>query len=176
LGQNHFFQTNTKQATRLYKKAIEMAELDGSQIVYDLYCGTGTISNLVAGKSKKVIGIELIPEAIDDATENSTYNNISNTYFEAADIKDVLNDEFFDAHGTPDVIITDPPRSGMHTDVVKAINESGASKIVYISCNPATQARDLELLKNYKVSVVQPIDMFPHTHHVENIVSLTIKS
>ena len=176
IGPKSFFQTNTKQATHLYNKAIEMAELDGSQIVYDLYCGTGTISNLIAAKSKKVIGIELIPEAIDNANENSTYNNISNTYFEAADIKDVLNNEFFDAHGTPDVIITDPPRSGMHTDVVKAINESGASKIVYISCNPATQARDLELLTNYKVSVVQPIDMFPHTHHVENIVSLTLKS
>ncbi len=176
IGPKSFFQTNTTQAIQLYKKAIELAGLDGQQVVYDLYCGTGTISNLISKKSLKVIGIEYIPEAIEDARENSKLNGIENTYFEAADIKDVLTKEYFEKHGQPDVIITDPPRAGMHKEVVNSINASGTKRLVYISCNPATQARDLELLTNYDISAIQPIDMFPHTHHVENIVLMTLKS
>ncbi len=176
IGPKSFFQTNSTQAIQLYEKAIELAGLNGQQITYDLYCGTGTISNLVSSKSLKVIGIEYIPEAILDARENSKRNGITNTYFEAADIKDILNKEYFELHGTPDVIITDPPRAGMHQEVVASINASGAEKVVYISCNPATQARDLELMTNYDISTIQPVDMFPHTHHVENIVLMTLKS
>jgi len=171
-----FFQTNTTQAKLLYEIAIGFAGLRNEEVVYDLYCGTGTISNLIARKSRQVIGIEYIPEAIEDAKINSDINNITNTTFIAGDVKELLSVQFFEEHEKPDVIITDPPRAGMHPDVVLAINVSGAKKIVYISCNPATQARDIELLAdNYSVEVVQPVDMFPHTHHVENIVLLSLK-
>ncbi len=176
VGPKSFFQTNTAQAKLLYAKVIVLADIKDNEVVYDLYCGTGTISNLVANKSKKVIGLEYVPEAIEDAELNSKINNISNTQFIAGDIKDLLSDNFFKEHSKPDLIITDPPRAGMHKDVVEAINNSGANKVVYVSCNPATQARDLELMSEmYVVEVVQPVDMFPQTHHVENIVLLSRK-
>ena len=145
-------------------------------MVYDLYTGTGTIANFVARYCKKVVGIEYVPEAIEDARVNSAINNIDNTIFFAGDMKDVLNADFIATHGRPDVMIVDPPRAGMHQDVVNVILEARPSRIVYVSCNPATQARDLALLDvAYKVDKVQPVDMFPHTHHVENVVALSIK-
>jgi 23S rRNA (uracil1939-C5)-methyltransferase len=166
-----FFQTNSQQARNLYKIAFEFADLHGNEIVYDLYTGTGTIANFIAHKAFKVIGIDNIPDAIEDAKENSVVNKINNTSFFSGDLKDVLNNEFINAHGKPDVIITDPPRAGMHEDVVRKLLEIEAQKIVYVSCNPATQARDLNLLDaKYDVIKVQPVDMFPHTHHVENVV------
>ena len=144
--------------------------------MYDLYTGTGTIANFVAKKAKKVVGIEYVPEAIEDAKVNSEINGISNTLFYAGDMKDILNDEFIAQHGRPDVIITDPPRAGMHQDVVDTILRAEPKRIVYVSCNPATQARDLQLLDaKYKVTAVQPVDMFPHTPHVENVVALELK-
>ena len=171
-----FYQTNTKQALKLYKTAKAFAGLTGSEIVYDLYTGTGTIANYVADTAKKVIGMEYVSEAVADAVENSKINSITNTVFFAGDIKNLLNDEFVRIHGRPDVIITDPPRAGMAESVVKAILEAKPEKIVYVSCNPATQARDINILsENYVVSTVQPVDMFPQTHHVENVVLLTIK-
>ena len=177
IGPKSFFQTNTEQTNKLYQKAREMAQLSGNEVVYDLYTGTGTIANYVAESVKKVIGIESIAAAIDDAKENALLNNISNTEFVVGDIKDTLNDDFFSSWGTPDVIITDPPRAGMHSDVVETIIKARAKRIVYISCNPATQARDLErLTDDYVIEEVQPFDMFPHTHHLENIVSLKIKN
>ena len=155
------------------KVARNFAGLSGNEVVYDLYTGTGTIANFVAGSASKVIGIEYIPEAIEDAKLNSEINKISNTTFYAGDVKDILNEAFFDVHGKPDVIITDPPRAGMHTSVVASILRSDPAKIVYVSCNPATQARDLALFaENYHVTAIQPVDMFPHTHHVENVVLL----
>lgn len=176
VGPKSFYQTNSKQALELYKIARNYAGLSGNETVYDLYTGTGTIANFVAAKAKKVIGIEYIEEAISDAKVNSALNNITNTIFYAGDMKDLLTDELFDQHGKPDVIITDPPRAGMHKDVVNTIVNSGAQKIVYISCNPATQARDLELLDaQYSVKAIQPVDMFPHTHHIENVVLLEKK-
>jgi 23S rRNA (uracil1939-C5)-methyltransferase len=151
----------------------DFAQLNGNEVVYDLYTGTGTIANFVAKCAKKVVGIEYVPEAIDDAKENSLLNNITNTVFYAGDIKDLINIGFYSENGFPDVIITDPPRAGMHADVVESIKNSGASKIVYVSCNPATQARDLALMDSiYKVIKIQPVDMFPQTHHVENVVLL----
>jgi len=173
VGPKSFYQTNSLQAYELYKVAREFAGLTGNEIVYDLYTGTGTIANFVAKNAKKVVGIEYIPEAIEDAKVNSTLNNITNTAFYAGDMKDVLNSELFEKEGKPDVIITDPPRAGMHADVVKAILESSPDRIVYVSCNSATQARDLKLLdEKYSVKEIQPVDMFPQTHHVENIVLL----
>ena len=169
-----FYQTNTEQAYRLYSVAREFAQLQGDEIVYDLYTGTGTIANFVAHKARKVVGIEYVPEAIENAKVNSQINGIGNTSFFAGDMKDILTDDFIADHGRPDVIITDPPRAGMHPDVVKVILNAAPKRIVYVSCNPATQARDLSLLDAlYKVEAVQPVDMFPHTPHVENVVQLT---
>lgn len=173
VGAKSFYQTNTDQAYHLYSVARNFANLTGNELVYDLYTGTGTIANFVAKKAKKVIGIEYVPEAIEDAKINSEINNIANTLFYAGDMKDILTEEFVKQHGRPDVIITDPPRAGMHADVVNVILGAHPQRIVYVSCNPATQARDLALLdKDYRVVAVQPVDMFPHTPHVENVVLL----
>ena len=173
VGPKSFYQTNTEQAYHLYSVAREFAGLTGNEMVYDLYTGTGTIANFVAKKAKQVIGIEYVPEAIEDAKINSEINSIGNTLFYAGDMKDILTDDFIAEHGRPDVIITDPPRAGMHPDVVKTILRAAPDRIVYVSCNPATQARDLQDLdEQYKVIEVQPVDMFPHTPHVENVVLL----
>ncbi|MGD9929001.1 MAG: 23S rRNA (uracil(1939)-C(5))-methyltransferase RlmD [Mangrovibacterium sp.] len=173
IGPKSFYQTNSGQAYELYKVAREFAELTGNEVVYDLYTGTGTIANFVANRAGKVVGIEYVPEAIEDAKVNSTINNIENTSFFAGDMKEVLNGDFIREHGRPDVIITDPPRAGMHDDVVNIILDAAPQRIVYVSCNPATQARDLSLMDAaYEVKRVQPVDMFPHTHHVENVVQL----
>ena len=173
IGPKTFCQTNTRQGIELYRKVKEFAMLSGNEIVYDLYTGAGTIANYIAGNAGKVVGIEYVAEAVEDAKVNSMINNISNTAFFAGDMKDILSDNFFAENGTPDVIITDPPRAGMHSDVVKAILFANPSKIVYVSCNPATQARDLQMMLGaYSVTKVQPVDMFPHTLHVENIVLL----
>lgn len=174
VGPKSFYQTNTHQAYELYKVARNFAALTGNELVYDLYTGTGTIANFVAHQARQVVGIEYVPEAIEDAKENSAINHIDNTLFYAGDMKDILNSEFIDKHGHPDVVITDPPRAGMHKDVIEAILFAAPTRIVYVSCNPATQARDLQLLDAaYKVTAVQPVDMFPQTHHVENVVLLT---
>ena len=173
VGPKSFYQTNTEQAYHLYCVALEFAGLTGEEMVYDLYTGTGTIANFVSKKARKVIGIEYVPEAIEDAKINSEINGIENTLFYAGDMKDILTDDFIAEHGRPDVIITDPPRAGMHPDVVKTILRAAPERIVYVSCNPATQARDLqELHTAYDVAEVQPVDMFPHTPHVENVVLL----
>ncbi|MBP5479197.1 MAG: 23S rRNA (uracil(1939)-C(5))-methyltransferase RlmD [Bacteroidaceae bacterium] len=173
VGPKSFYQTNTDQAYELYSVARNFAGLTGEELVYDLYTGTGTIANFVAKKAKKVIGIEYVPEAIEDAKVNSQINGIDNTLFYAGDMKDILNKDFIEEHGRPDVIITDPPRAGMHQDVIDTILFASPKRIVYVSCNPATQARDLQLLDaDYKVMAVQPVDMFPHTQHVENVVLL----
>lgn len=173
IGPKSFYQTNSKQAYQLYKVARNFANLTGNELVYDLYTGTGTIANFVSGQAKKVIGIEYVPEAIEDAKVNSEINNITNTLFYAGDMKDILTQDFINEHGHPDVIITDPPRAGMHKDVVDTILFANPKRIVYVSCNPATQARDLQLFDcNYEVTKIQPVDMFPHTHHVENVVLL----
>lgn len=173
VGPKSFYQTNTEQAYHLYSVAREFAALTGDELVYDLYTGTGTIANFVARNARKVIGIEYVPEAIEDAKINSEINGITNTLFFAGDMKDILNDGFIASHGRPDVIITDPPRAGMHADVVNTILRAAPRRIVYVSCNPATQARDLAALDaDYKVTAVQPVDMFPHTPHVENVVLL----
>lgn len=168
-----FYQTNSEQAYNLYKVAREFAELTGSEVVYDLYTGTGTIANFVAARARKVVGIEYVPEAIEDAKQNSALNGIDNTLFFAGDMKDVLNAEFIERHGRPDVIILDPPRAGIHADVAATILAAAPERMVYVSCNPATQARDLAIFDAaYRVTRVQPVDMFPHTHHVENVVQL----
>lgn len=173
VGPKSFYQTNTEQAYELYKVAREFAQLTGDELVYDLYTGTGTIANFVARQARQVIGIEYVPEAIEDAKVNSAINSIENTLFYAGDMKDVLNDAFLAEHGRPDVIITDPPRAGMHEDVIATILRAEPKRIVYVSCNPATQARDLAMLdERYRVTRVQPVDMFPHTQHVENVVLL----
>jgi len=173
VGPKSFYQTNTEQAYHLYSVARDFAALTGNEMVYDLYTGTGTIANFVARKARKVIGIEYVPEAIEDAKINSEINGIDNTLFFAGDMKDILTDDFIAEHGRPDVIITDPPRAGMHPDVVKTILRAAPQRIVYVSCNPATQARDLhDLDVDYRVMAVQPVDMFPHTPHVENVVLL----
>ena len=173
IGAKSFYQTNSGQAYNLYKVARNFAGLTGKELVYDLYIGTGTIANFVSRQAKKVIGIEYVPEAIEDAKVNSAINGIDNTLFYAGDMKDILTQEFINQHGRPDVIITDPPRAGMHDDVINTILFAEPQRIVYVSCNPATQARDLSLLDaKYKVMAVQPVDMFPHTHHVENVVLL----
>jgi 23S rRNA (uracil1939-C5)-methyltransferase len=173
VGPKSFYQTNTEQAYELYKVVRQFAGLSGKELVYDLYTGTGTIANFVARGAKKVIGIEYVPEAIADAKVNSELNGLDNTLFYAGDMKDVMNRDFIEQHGRPDVIITDPPRAGMHNDVIETILFAEPKRIVYVSCNPATQARDLSLLDaKYGVVSVQPVDMFPHTHHVENVVLL----
>ena len=183
VGPKSFYQTNTEQAYELYKVARDFAfdqlptTNDQRPLVYDLYTGTGTIANFVAKKARQVIGIEYVPEAIEDAKVNSNINNIENTLFFAGDMKDILNDDFVAQYGRPDIIITDPPRAGMHEDVVNVILNAAPQRIVYVSCNPATQARDLALLdKKYRVTKVQPVDMFPHTQHVENVVLLELRS
>lgn len=168
-----FYQTNTQQAFHLYEVARQLAQLTGKELVYDLYTGTGTIANFVACHAQQVIGIEYVEDAIADAKANSKCNGIENTLFYAGDMKDILTDEFVKQHGKPDVIITDPPRAGMHPDVIQTILRAAPKRIVYVSCNPATQARDLEVLnEQYRVEAVQPVDMFPHTPHVENVVLL----
>ncbi len=173
VGPKSFYQTNTDQAYELYKVARDFAGLQGDELVYDLYTGTGTIANFLARQARQVVGIEYVPDAIEDAKLNSQLNGIENTLFYAGDMKDVLNTEFIEKHGRPDVIVTDPPRAGMHTDVVNAILFANPKRIVYVSCNPATQARDLQLLdEQYRVTRIQPVDMFPHTQHVENVVLL----
>ena len=176
VGPKSFYQTNSEQAYNLYKVAREFAGLTGNEMVYDLYTGTGTIANFVSRQAKKVIGIEYVPEAIEDAKVNSALNHIENTLFYAGDMKDILTQDFINQHGRPDVIITDPPRAGMHDDVINTIHFAEPERIVYVSCNPATQARDLSLLSvKYSVKKVRPVDMFPHTHHVENVVLLEKK-
>ncbi|WP_373497257.1 23S rRNA (uracil(1939)-C(5))-methyltransferase RlmD [Aquiflexum sp.] len=176
IGPKSFFQTNSNQAYELYKVAREFADLKGNEVVYDLYSGTGTIANFVSKQSKQVIGIEYVEAAIDDAKLNSKVNGLDNTLFYAGDMKDLLNEDFIAKHARPDVIITDPPRAGMHEDVVKMLLRLEAPKIVYVSCNPATQARDVAILtEKYTVDRIQPVDMFPQTYHVENVVRLTLK-
>ena len=176
IGPKSFFQTNTRQAEKLYYVAREYAELSGNETVYDLYCGTGSIGIFVSRQAKKVIGVEMIPDAIADANENAALNNIQHAEFFAGDVLKVCDDAFFAAHGKPDVIITDPPRAGMHEKLVRKILDMAAPIVVYVSCNPATQARDLRLLdEKYQVAKVQPVDMFPHTHHIENVVQLKLR-
>jgi 23S rRNA (uracil1939-C5)-methyltransferase len=173
IGPKSFYQTNARQALELYRTAKDFAGLTGKEIVYDLYSGTGTIANYISAFAGKVIGIEYVEEAVHDAIINSEINGISNTHFFAGNMKDVLSEAFFASNGKPDVIITDPPRAGMHEDVINIIANAAPDKIVYISCNPSTQSRDIQLLSdNYFVVRVQPVDMFPHTHHVENVVLL----
>ena len=172
-----FFQTNTKQAEILYTITRDFAELDGAQTVYDLYCGTGSIGIFVSDKAKKLIGVEMVEDAIQDAKENAAINNIQHAHFFCGDVIHICNDEFFEANGKPDVIITDPPRAGMSEKLVQKLLLIAAPVIVYVSCNPATQARDLLLLDTkYKVTKIQPVDMFPHTHHIENVVQLKLKT
>ena len=176
MGPKSFYQTNSEQAYNLYKVVRNFAQLTGSELVYDLYTGTGTIANFVSHQSKKVIGIEYIEEAIEDAKINAELNNLDNTLFFAGDMKDILTQDFINQYGRPDVIITDPPRAGMHPDVINTIMFAAPDRIVYVSCNPTTQARDLQLLDSkYKVMAVQPVDMFPHTQHVENVVLLKLR-
>ena len=176
IGPKSFYQTNSHQAYKLYSKTREFAHLTGNELVYDLYTGTGTIANFVARQCRKVVGVEYVPEAIDDARLNSQVNGIDNTLFYAGDMKDILTNSFVAEHGVPDVMIIDPPRAGMHEDVVKVILNAAPKRIVYVSCNPATQARDVALLDcKYKITDIQPVDMFPHTHHVENIIAMDLR-
>ncbi|MEQ6120122.1 23S rRNA (uracil(1939)-C(5))-methyltransferase RlmD [Reichenbachiella sp. MALMAid0571] len=171
-----FYQTNSAQAHNLYQVVADFADFKGDELVYDLYTGTGTIANFCASKVGKIIGLEYVPEAIEDAKENSSFNNISNTDFFAGDMKDLLNEAFIEKHGKPDVVITDPPRAGMHENVVDLLMKVEPEKIVYVSCNPATQARDIHLMSSkYTVEKIQPVDMFPQTHHVENVALLVLK-
>ena len=176
IGPKSFYQTNSRQAYRLYSVARDFASLTGNEVVYDLYTGTGTIAQFVSGKASKVIGIEYVPEAIEDAKANAKANGITNCKFFAGDMKDVLNEAFIKKHGRPDVIILDPPRAGIHSSVADVILAAAPERIVYVSCNPASQARDLAILcKDYKITDVQPVDMFPHTMHVENVARLIRK-
>jgi 23S rRNA (uracil1939-C5)-methyltransferase len=176
IGPKSFFQTNTKQGEKLYNIARDFAELTGKETVYDLYCGTGSIGIFVSKLANKIIGVEVIEEAINDAKENAALNNINHASFFAGDVIKICDDNFFAQHGKPDVIITDPPRAGMHEKLVQKINEMQAPIVVYVSCNPATQARDLNLLdEKYAVTKIQPVDMFPHTHHIENVVQLKLR-
>lgn len=174
IGPKTFFQTNSEQAVELYKVVADFAKIKKTELVYDLYTGSGTIANYVASSAKKVVGLESVPESIENARENSTLNGIENTVFFAGFIKDLLDEDFIEENGKPDVIITDPPRSGMHADVVKKIAEIKPNRIVYVSCDSATQARDIALLTEYKVEKIQPVDMFPHTSHVENVALLVL--
>jgi 23S rRNA (uracil1939-C5)-methyltransferase len=176
IGPKSFFQTNTRQGERLYQVTRELANLTSNETVYDLYCGTGSIGLFVSDKARKIIGVETVAEAIADAKENAALNNIEHAQFFAGDVIDVCTSEFFELHGKPDVVITDPPRAGMHEKLVRKILETAAPLVVYVSCNPATQARDLNLLnEKYDVTHVQPVDMFPHTHHIENVVQLKLR-
>ena len=176
IGPKSFFQTNTEQALVLYRKTVEFADIKADELIYDLYTGTGTIANFIAKKCKKVVGIDSVPEAIDDAKKNSELNNIDNAVFYAGDMKDLLNSEFIEKNGKPETIILDPPRAGVHENVINIMREISAKKIVYVSCNPASQARDISMLSDmYNVVEVQALDMFPHTHHVENIVLMEKK-
>lgn len=173
VGPKSFYQTNNDQAYNLYKVVRSFCNLTCTELVYDLYTGTGTIANFVARRARRVVGIEYVPEAIEDAKVNSAINHIENTLFFAGDMKDILNEAFINEHGRPDIIITDPPRAGMHSDVVKAILYAAPRRIVYVSCNPPTQARDVQLLDaQYRIAAVQPVDMFPHTQHIENVLLL----
>ncbi|WP_300601791.1 23S rRNA (uracil(1939)-C(5))-methyltransferase RlmD [Niabella sp.] len=177
IGPKSFFQTNTAQATELYRVTREFAELTGNETLYDLYCGTGSIGIFCSQKAGKVIGVEVIDAAIEDAKENAALNGLEKTHFYAGDVIDICSDAFFEQHGRPDVIVTDPPRAGMHEKLVQKINEMAAPIVVYVSCNPATQARDLALLnEKYEVTKIQPVDMFPHTLHIENVVQLKLRS
>ncbi|MBR6886100.1 MAG: 23S rRNA (uracil(1939)-C(5))-methyltransferase RlmD, partial [Bacteroidales bacterium] len=177
IGPKSFYQTNSPQAYRLYSVARDFAGLTGNEVVYDLYTGIGTIAQFVSSRASKVIGIEYVPEAIKDARINAEANGITNCEFFAGDMKDVLNEEFIGRHGKPDVIILDPPRAGIHPDVADVILKAAPSRMVYVSCNPASQARDLAILcRDYEITAVQPVDMFPHTMHVENVVSLVRKA
>ncbi|MGJ7032760.1 23S rRNA (uracil(1939)-C(5))-methyltransferase RlmD [Niabella hirudinis] len=177
IGPKSFFQTNTAQAVELYRVTRHFAELSGTEILYDLYCGTGSIGIFCSEKAAKVIGVEVIDAAIEDARENAALNGLDKTHFYAGDVIDICSDAFFEQHGRPDVIITDPPRAGMHEKLVQKINEMAAPVVVYVSCNPATQARDLALLnEKYEVTKIQPVDMFPHTLHIENVVQLKLRS
>ena len=176
IGPKSFYQTNSRQAYRLYSVAREFAALSGNEVVYDLYTGTGTIAQFVSKNASKVIGIEYVPEAIADAEANALANGIGNCEFFAGDMKDVLNKAFIQEHGQPDVIILDPPRAGIHPDVAQVILDAAPQRMVYVSCNPASQARDLAILcEKYKITAIQPVDMFPHTMHVENVVGLERK-
>ena len=176
IGPKSFYQTNSRQAYGLYRVAREFADLSGNEVVYDLYAGTGPIAQFVSGKAGKVIGIEYVPEAIEDARHNADANGITNCSFFAGDMKDVLNEAFIARHGKPDVVILDPPRAGIHPDVARVILKAAPRRMVYVSCNPASQARDLAILcEDYKITAVQPVDMFPHTMHVENVVALVRK-
>lgn len=176
IGPKSFFQTNTRQAEQLYKITRDMAQLTGKEVLYDLYCGTGSIGIFCSADAAKVVGVETIVEAVEDAKENALLNKVEHASFFAGDVMDVCTTDFFNAHGRPDVIITDPPRAGMHEKLVKKLLEIHAPRIVYVSCNPATQARDLQLLdEKYRVTDVQPVDMFPHTHHIESVVALTAR-
>src|SRR5690606_20793694 len=176
IGPKSFYQTNSEQAYNLYQVAWKHAALTGNELVYDLYTGTGTVANFVAGHAKKVIGLEYVADAIEDAKINSQVNYITNTDFYAGDIKNLLDEDFLNQHGKPDVVITDPPRAGMHEDVCKMLLQAAPNRIIYVSCNPATQARDLKILsEKYSITEVQPVDMFPHTMHVENVVRLDLK-
>jgi 23S rRNA (uracil1939-C5)-methyltransferase len=176
LSPKSFFQTNTKQAEKLYEVAKNFASLTGNEIVYDLYCGTGSIGIFLSRQSKKIIGVDVIEDSISDAKENALLNNIEHGHFFAGDVIDICTEDFFAEHGKPDVIITDPPRAGMHDKLITKLLEIAASKIVYVSCNVATQARDINLLsEKYIVEKIQPLDMFPHTHHIECVVLLELK-
>jgi 23S rRNA (uracil1939-C5)-methyltransferase len=176
IGPTSFFQTNTYQGERLYKVARDFAELTGNEIVYDLYCGTGSIGIFLSKKAKKIIGVDIIAAAIDDAKENAALNNLTTAEFYTGDVIDICNGDFFAVHGRPDVIITDPPRAGMHEKLVRKILDIAAPIVVYVSCNPATQARDLNWLdEKYVVTKIQPVDMFPHTLHIENVVQLKLR-
>ena len=177
IGPKSFFQTNTRQAEKLYSVARDFSELSGNEIVYDLYCGTGSIGIFVSNQAKKIIGVDVIAEAIEVAKQNAALNNLQNADFIAGDVIDICTDEFFATHGKPDVIIIDPPRAGMHEKLVKKILDIAAPVVVYVSCNPATQGRDLNIWgEKYEVTKIQPLDMFPHTHHIENVVQLKLKS
>jgi 23S rRNA (uracil1939-C5)-methyltransferase len=176
IGPKSFFQTNSRQAELLYTITKDFAELDGTQVVYDLYCGTGSIGIFLSDQCRKVIGVETIAEAIDDARENAQLNGIAHAEFFTGDVIRVCDDAFFQQHGRPDVIITDPPRAGMHEDLVQQLLKIEAPVVVYVSCNPATQARDLQGLSGkYQVTAIRPVDMFPHTHHIENVVQLKLR-
>ncbi len=176
IGPKSFFQTNTRQGEQLYRATREYAELSGKETVYDLYCGTGSIGIFLSRQAARIVGVEVIEEAVEDARENATLNGIAHTRFFAGDVVDICKDQLFEQQGRPDVIITDPPRAGMHQALVDKILEIAAPTVVYVSCNPATQARDLQLLDTkYTVNRVQPVDMFPHTHHIENIVQLKLR-
>jgi 23S rRNA (uracil1939-C5)-methyltransferase len=176
IGPKSFFQTNTKQAQNLYRLVYDWADIKPNELVYDLYTGTGSIALFVADKAKHVVGVEYVPEAIEDAKKNAALNGVENTSFFAGDMKDILTSEFIAQHGKPDVLITDPPRAGMHEDVVNRILEAEPKRVVYVSCDPATQARDMALMKEkYELVKIQPVDMFPHTSHVENVALLILK-